>query len=290
MGASIFYLSLQDDLMRIFGSEKIDFMLQKLGLKEGESIDHPWINKALEKAQQRVEGRNFDIRKTLLQFDDVMNDQRKVIFEQRLGVIKNQNIYNVVNDIFDEIVENLISEIHNYRDSADVNIKKLIKTKTERLCGVKINDIDFSTWFSKDSSEQKEFLKHHFNERRKSRVNISGDEINKDVEKKIFLQNLDYEWRNHLQYLEQLRQVIGLRGYGQKNPLDEYKRESFNLFKDLLVKIKENLIIFLVNLQVTMEDNSQNKSLNEEKIPRNKSCPCGSGKKYKNCCGSLSKD
>ena len=104
------------------------------------------------------------------------------------------------------------------------------------------------------------------------------------------MQNLDYEWRNHLQYLEQLRKVIGLRGYGQKNPLDEYKRESFNLFKDLLVKIKENLIIFLVNLQVTMEDNSQNKSLSEEKIPRNKSCPCGSGKKYKNCCGSLSKD
>lgn len=106
VGSSIFYLSLQDDLMRIFGSEKIDFMLQKLGLKEGESIDHPWINKALEKAQQKVEGRNFDIRKTLLQFDDVMNDQRKVIFEQRLGVIKNQKIYDVVNDIFDEIVEN----------------------------------------------------------------------------------------------------------------------------------------------------------------------------------------
>jgi preprotein translocase subunit SecA len=289
-GASIFYLSLQDDLMRIFGSEKIDYMLQKLGLKEGECIDHPWINKALEKAQQKVEGRNFDIRKTLLQFDDVMNDQRKVIFEQRLGVIKNTNIYNVVNDVFDEIVENLINEIHNYRDTADPNTKKLIKTKTERFCGTKIDDNDFNAWLSKGSYEQKEFLKYHFNERRKSRVNISGDEINQDVEKKIFLQNLDYEWRNHLQYLEQLRQVIGLRGYGQKNPLDEYKRESFNLFKDLLTKIKENLIIFLVNLQVTMEDNSQNKSLSEEKIPRNKSCPCGSEKKYKNCCGALSKD
>ena len=290
MGASIFYLSLQDDLMRIFGSEKIDFMLQKLGLKEGESIDHPWINKALEKAQQRVEGRNFDIRKTLLQFDDVMNDQRKVIFEQRLGVIKNQNIYNVVNDIFDEMIENLISEIRNYRDSADINSKKLIKTKTERLSGAKIDDNDFDAWLSKSSSEQKEFLKKHFNEKRRSRVEISGDEINKDVEKKIFLQNLDYEWRNHLQYLEQLRQVIGLRGYGQKNPLDEYKRESFDLFKNLLSKIKENLIIFLVNLQVAIENNSQNKSLGEEKIPRNKSCSCGSGKKYKNCCGALSKD
>jgi preprotein translocase subunit SecA len=292
MGASIFYLSLQDDLMRIFGSEKIDFMLQKLGLKEGESIDHPWINKALEKAQQRVEGRNFDIRKTLLQFDDVMNDQRKVIFEQRLGVIKNQNIYNVVNDIFDEIVENLISEIRNYRDSADINSKKLIKTKTERLCGTKIDDNDFNVWLSKSSSEQKEFLKNHFDQRRNARITTAGDEINKDVEKRIFLQNLDYEWRSHLQYLEQLRQVIGLRGYGQKNPLDEYKRESFNLFKDLLSKIKENLIMFLINIQVTKEDrpSQPQQPAPQEKISRNASCACGSGKKYKNCCGALSKD
>lgn len=292
MGASIFYLSLQDDLMRIFGSEKIDFMLQKLGLKEGESIDHPWINKALEKAQQRVEGRNFDIRKTLLQFDDVMNDQRKVIFEQRLGVIKNQNIYNVVNDIFDEMIENLISEIRNYRDSADINSKKLIKTKTERLSGTKINDNDFDAWLSKSSSEQKEFLKNHFDQRRSTRITTAGDEINKDVEKRIFLQNLDYEWRSHLQYLEQLRQVIGLRGYGQKNPLDEYKRESFNLFKDLLSKIKENLIMFLINIQVTKEDRlpqSQQPPV-QEKISRNASCNCGSGKKYKNCCGALSKN
>ena len=292
IGASIFYLSLQDDLMRIFGSEKIDFMLQKLGLKEGESIDHPWINKALEKAQQRVEGRNFDIRKTLLQFDDVMNDQRKVIFEQRLGVIRNQNIYNVVNDIFDEIIEDLISEIRNYRDSADVNSKKLIKTKTERLSGTKIDDNDFNAWLSKSSSEQKEFLKNHFDKKRNARIANAGDEINKDFEKRIFLQNLDYEWRSHLQYLEQLRQVIGLRGYGQKNPLDEYKRESFNLFKDLLSKIKENLIMFLINVQLIKEDRVQQlqQPAVQEKISRNASCNCGSGKKYKNCCGALSKD
>ena len=292
VGGSIFYLSLQDDLMRIFGSEKIDFMLQKLGLKEGESIDHPWINKALEKAQQRVEGRNFDIRKTLLQFDDVMNDQRKVIFEQRLGVIKNQNIYDVVNDIFNEIVENLIDEINNYRDNADANTKKLVKTKTERLCGTKINDSDFDAWLSKSTLEKKEFFKKHFDQRRNTRISTAGDEINKDVEKRIFLQNLDYEWRSHLQYLEQLRQVIGLRGYGQKNPLDEYKRESFNLFKDLLSKIKENLIMFLINIQVTKEDRlpqSQQPPV-QEKISRNASCNCGSGKKYKNCCGALSKD
>jgi len=292
VGGSIFYLSLQDDLMRIFGSEKIDFMLQKLGLKEGESIDHPWINKALEKAQQKVEGRNFDIRKTLLQFDDVMNDQRKVIFEQRLGVIKNQNIYDVVNDIFNEIVENLIDEINNYRDNADANTKKLVKTKTERLCGTKINDSDFDAWLSKSTLEKKEFFKKHFDQRRNTRISTAGDEINKDVEKRIFLQNLDYEWRSHLQYLEQLRQVIGLRGYGQKNPLDEYKRESFNLFKELLTKIKENLIIFLINIQVTKEEKppQPQQPAIEEKISRNAPCVCGSGKKYKNCCGALSKN
>jgi preprotein translocase subunit SecA len=293
-GASIFYLSLQDDLMRIFGSERIDFMLQKLGLKDGESIDHPWINKALEKAQQKVEGRNFDIRKTLLQFDDVMNDQRKVIFEQRLEVIKNPNIYTVIDNIFDETAEQLVSEIQHYREHVNPDAKKTIKIKTERLCGTRINDDDFLSLLKKSSSEIKEFLKNHFNEKRNTRINTAGDELNKDIEKRIFLQNLDYEWRSHLQYLEQLRQVIGLRGYGQKNPLDEYKRESFNLFKDLLSKIKENLIIFLINIQVTTENRApqanEAKQAFDDKIPRNATCPCGSGKKYKNCCGSLAKN
>ena len=292
-GASIFYLSLQDDLMRIFGSERIDFMLQKLGLKDGESIDHPWINKALEKAQQKVEGRNFDIRKTLLQFDDVMNDQRKVIFEQRLEVIKNPNIYTVIDNIFDETAEQLVSEIQHYREHVNPDAKKTIKIKTERLCGTRINDDDFLSLLKKSSSEIKDFLKNHFNEKRNTRISTAGDELNKDIEKRIFLQNLDYEWRSHLQYLEQLRQVIGLRGYGQKNPLDEYKRESFNLFKDLLSKIKENLIIFLINIQVTTENRApanEAKQAFDDKTPRNATCPCGSGKKYKNCCGSLAKN
>ena len=294
MGGSIFYLSLQDDLMRIFGSERIDFMLQKLGLKEGESIDHPWINKALEKAQQKVEGRNFDIRKTLLQFDDVMNDQRKVIFEQRLEVIKNPNIYNVIDDVFDEIAEHLISEIQHYREHVNADTKKIIKLKTERLCGTRFSDDDFLLLLKKSSGEIKKFLKDHFDKKRSARVSTAGDNVNKDIEKRIFLQNLDYEWRSHLQYLEQLRQVIGLRGYGQKNPLDEYKRESFNLFKDLLSKIKENLITFLINIQVTAENRApqakEPKPVLDEKISRNASCPCGSGKKYKNCCGSLTKN
>ncbi len=291
IGKSIFYLSLQDDLMRIFGSERIDFMLQKLGLKEGESIDHPWINKALEKAQQKVEGRNFDIRKTLLQFDDVMNDQRRVIFGERLKVIQNKNIYSVIDGVFNEMVHQLIEETKHYKEQGMEDSKKIIKIKTDRLCGTKLSDEEFNNWLSKPGEEQRKFLSEHFLKRRSSRVEVAGDEINKEVEKRIFLQNLDFEWRNHIQYLEQLRQVIGLRGYGQKNPLDEYKRESFNLFKDLLNKIKENLITFLINIQISKESvQPQQKpepKILDEKISRNAPCPCGSGKKFKNCCGAL---
>jgi preprotein translocase subunit SecA len=277
--------------MRIFGSERIDFMLQKLGLKEGESIDHPWINKALEKAQQKVEGRNFDIRKTLLQFDDVMNDQRRVIFGERLKVIQNKNIYSVIDGVFNEMVHQLIEETKHYKEQGMEDSKKIIKIKTDRLCGTKLSDEEFNNWLSKPGEEQRKFLSEHFLKRRSSRVEVAGDEINKEVEKRIFLQNLDFEWRNHIQYLEQLRQVIGLRGYGQKNPLDEYKRESFNLFKDLLNKIKENLITFLINIQISKESvQPQQKpepKILDEKISRNAPCPCGSGKKFKNCCGAL---
>ena len=292
-GKSIFYLSLQDDLMRIFGSERMDFMLQKLGLKDGESIDHPWINKALEKAQQRVEGRNFDIRKTLLQFDDVMSDQRRVIFEQRLAVIKNPNIYEVIDDVFDDITKQLINSIQASKGDATPEHNKTQKIQVERISGVTISEQNFNQWMNDGTDKQIRFLKDNFKQKRDIRIQSIGDVANRDIEKRIFLQNLDYEWRSHLQYLEQLRQVIGLRGYGQKNPLDEYKRESFNLFRDLLEKIKENLILFLVNIKVQVEDKvAQKPTLNDpdQKISRNASCPCGSGKKYKNCCGSLTKN
>ncbi|MEK9742184.1 MAG: preprotein translocase subunit SecA, partial [Pelagibacteraceae bacterium] len=222
-GKSIFYLSLEDDLMRIFGSEKIDYMLQKLGFKEGESIDHPWINKALEKAQQKVEARNFDIRKTLLQFDDVMNDQRKVIYEQRLDVMKSQNIYSITDGIFKEITDDIIQTSNNL--SANADDREIFKNRIERICGIKLSNEDFSNFIQYSKDKKIEFLEKNFKNKRKSRIEKISDEHNQDVEKKIFLQNLDFEWRSHLQYLEQLRQVIGLRGYGQKNPLDEYKRE-----------------------------------------------------------------
>ena len=298
-GKSIFYLSLEDDLMRIFGSEKIDYMLQKLGFKEGESIDHPWINKALEKAQQKVEGRNFEIRKTLLQFDDVMSDQRRVIYEQRLNIMKSNDIYIITDDILQEIINNILVQNSNLGDNPGE--RENFKVKIERIFGIKISADDFSKFILFSKAKKIEFLETNFKNKRVSRIEKISDENNQDVERKIFLQNLDFEWRNHLQYLEQLRQVIGLRGYGQKNPLDEYKRESFELFQNLLLKIKENLILFLSNLEVSLEepgeDNTKvkNKNIEEnflksnakEKVSRNAKCPCGSGKKFKYCCGSL---
>ena len=301
-GKSIFYLSLEDDLMRIFGSEKIDFMLQKLGFKEGESIDHPWINKALEKAQQKVESRNFDIRKTLLQFDDVMNDQRRVIYEQRLHVMKSGDVYSVIDGIFKEVIDEILLASNNL--SENIEDRNNFKLKVERITGMKISDDEFKNFLTYSKEKKIEILQKNFTNKRKSRIEKISDINNQDVEKKIFLQNLDFEWRSHLQYLEQLRQVIGLRGYGQKNPLDEYKRESFELFQNLLNKIKENLILFLSNLEVSLET-PNNKASNQrsdtgtekvegcllthnakEKISRNEKCPA-TGKKFKQCCGSL---
>ena len=301
-GKSIFYLSLEDDLMRIFGSEKIDYMLQKLGFKEGESIDHPWINKALEKAQQKVESRNFDIRKTLLQFDDVMNDQRRVIYEQRLHVMKSVDIYSVIDGVFKEVIDEILLASNNL--SENIEDRNNFKLKVERITGMKISDDEFKNFLTYSKEKKIEILQRNFTNKRKSRIEKISDINNQDVEKKIFLQNLDFEWRGHLQYLEQLRQVIGLRGYGQKNPLDEYKRESFELFQNLLNKIKENLILFLSNLEVSLET-PNNKSSNQksdtgtekvegcllthnakEKISRNEKCPA-TGKKFKQCCGSL---
>ena len=299
-GKSIFFLSLEDDLMRIFGSERIDSMLQKLGFKEGESIDHPWINKALEKAQQKVEGRNFDIRKSLLQFDDVMSDQRRVIYDQRLEILKTEDIYRTTNNFFEDVSNDII----DYSKLPVENLDKgILKSRIERILGAKLNETDIDSFIQLNQDEKIKKLKTKFEDKRKDRISKVGDEVNKDIEKKIFLQNLDFEWRSHLQYLEQLRQVIGLRGYGQKNPIDEYKRESFNLFQQLLEKIKENIVIFLSNIEVTIAEQMQKElskdvskvnrpdgclleSSDKNKISRNEKCPA-TGKKFKSCCGSL---
>ena len=290
-GASVFFISLEDDLMRIFGGGSIDNMLKKLGLKENESIDHPWINKAMERAQKKVESRNFDIRKTLIKFDDVMNDQRQVIFSQRLKILKEVDISNTINDFFDEIQNELKTMINDYKKS---NNEKYL-TEIKNITGNSLNDEELSNLASKGETQFLKNLKDLFLSKRISREKILEKNQNRILEKKIFLQIIDFSWRAHLQYLEQLRQVIGLRQYGQKDPLSEFKKEAFFLFEGLLSKIKNDLIKLLLNLDIVVptekneklkKDKSEEKS-EFKKVGRNEKCPCGSGKKYKHCHGNI---
>jgi preprotein translocase subunit SecA len=209
--------------MRIFGGESIDGMLQKLGLKENESIDHPWINKAMERAQKKVESRNFDIRKTLIKFDDVMNDQRQVIFSQRLKILKENDINEVLKDFFDEILKNLNSAREAYKKTHD---EKNYLTEIKNITGNAVNDSELLEYGKLKENEFTSKIKKLFSNKKKSRTEILGENQNNSLEKKIFLQIIDFSWRSHLQYLEQLRQVIGLRQYGQKDPLSEFKKRS----------------------------------------------------------------
>ena len=292
-GNTIFFISLQDELMRIFGGESIDGMLQKLGLKENESIDHPWINKAMERAQKKVEARNFDIRKTLIKFDDVMNDQRQVIFSQRLKILKENNISEILEDFFNEILKNLNIARKNYKNSHD---EKNYLTEVKSISGNAVNDSELLKLGELNEIEFNDKIRELYFNKKKSRVEMLGEDQNNSLEKKIFLQIIDFSWRSHLQYLEQLRQVIGLRQYGQKDPLSEFKKEAFVLFEGLLEKIKIDLIKFLLNLNIVVSNQEEkkevadNKDINlkeEKKVGRNEKCPCGSGKKFKHCHGNI---
>ncbi len=289
-GNSIFYVSLEDDLMRIFGSESMNNILEKLGLKDGESIDHPWINKALERAQQKVEARNFDIRKSLLKFDDVLNDQRHVIFSQRMKVIESNNSFEFADNFKDQIVEELI----DYKKKNVDLEKKLLSNLGAAFSNDEINDLK-----QQESSVIKKKIEEKFLQKRSERQNILGEDKAKEIEKRIFLQIIDQNWKNHIQYLEQLRQVIGLRSYGQRDPLIEYKKEAFNLFEDLLNNLRNQFISLLLNIKIVSNSEDQEKKpiMSEnskclivikkgEKISRNEVCPA-TNKKYKNCCGSL---
>ncbi len=298
-GSSIFYVSLEDDLMRIFGSESMNNMLQKLGLKDGESIDHPWINKALERAQQKVEARNFDIRKTLIKFDNVLNDQRHVIFSQRNDVMNSDEIFNISNNFLDEIIDNLII-LKNRKLSSPKDVE--FDNKLKVILGQNINEMELKNLVSLDEKNLKEKLTEKFAEKREERLKFLGENQSKDLEKRIFLQSIDINWKSHIQYLEQLRQVIGLRSYGQRDPLIEYKKEAFSLFSTLLEKLKLDLITILMNLRIVEKkiDNKIKKPQEDivnnpkclliinknKKISRNEKCEA-TGKKFKNCCGAL---
>ncbi len=292
-GNSVFFVSLEDDLMRIFGSESMNNILEKLGLKDGESIDHPWINKALERAQQKVEARNFDIRKTLLKFDNVLNDQRHVIFSQRNNVINSKNPNKYSNEFLNEIINNLkaLKSKHLHKQNSNE-----LSNQLKSLLGKSFSEEQINQLINSKESEFENLINKKFLEKREERINLIGESQCLEIEKRIFLQLIDQNWKMHIQYLEQLRQVIGLRSYGQRDPLVEYKKEAFTLFENLLNKLKSDLVTILINLKIVensereQDNNNQNekfRELSKNKIGRNEPCPCNSGKKYKHCHGAL---
>ena len=290
-GSSIFFVSLEDDLMRIFGSESMNNILEKLGLKDGESIDHPWINKALERAQQKVEARNFDIRKTLLKFDNVLNDQRKVIFGQRNNIISEKNSFEYSDEFLKEIIIKLI-ELKKLNLSKDKNSDQATQIKS--ILGKSFDEKDINSILELNDENFEKQIKDKFANKRSEREEKLGKNQAKELEKRILLQLIDQNWKSHIQYLEQLRGVIGLRSYGNRDPLIEYKKEAFSLFENLLFKLKSDLITILLNITIAEKSEEREEEPTKvdprfigKKMSRNEPCFCGSGKKYKRCCGSL---
>jgi preprotein translocase subunit SecA len=249
-GHSRFFLSLQDDLMRIFGSERMDGMLQRLGLKEDEAIVHPWINRALEKAQQKVEARNFDIRKNLLKFDDVMNDQRRVIFEQRIELMGQDTVTETVADMRHEVIDALVAKHipeKAYPEQWDA------KGLHEEVTQVLNLDLPVEAWAKEEGiadDEVRERIRRAADEQAASRAVRFTPEIMRQVEKAVLMQTLDHLWREHLVQLDHLRQVVGFRGYAQRDPLNEYKTESFELFEGLLGRLREVVTSQLMRVEV----------------------------------------
>jgi preprotein translocase subunit SecA len=252
-GHSKFFLSLEDDLMRIFGSDKLDGMLTKLGLKENEAIVHPWINKALEKAQQKVEARNFDIRKNLLKFDNVMNDQRKVIFEQRLDLMRDENVDETVADMRHAVIEDLVAKhIPENAYPEQWNTAELDQALREVLT----LDLPVKDWAKEEGiadEEVTERITRRADEWMAGKVAKWGPDVMRYVEKSILLQSLDHLWREHLVMLEHLRQVVGLRGYGQRDPLNEYKAEAFSLFEAMISHLREVVTGQLMRVEIVQQ-------------------------------------
>ena len=252
-GRSKFFLSLQDDLMRIFGSDRMDGMLQKLGLKEDEAIVHPWINKALEKAQKKVEARNFEMRKNLLKYDDVMNDQRKVIFEQRLEMMDSEHLTDAVTEMRHEVIEDMVAARipeNAYAEKWDIAGLKEDVAKTLNL------DLPVEEWAKEEGIAEEEFLNRIMEAADKAaadRAERFGEQIMTYVEKSVILQSLDNLWREHLVNLDHLRSVVGFRGYAQRDPLSEYKTESFELFQAMLGNLREVVTSQLMRVELVRE-------------------------------------
>jgi preprotein translocase subunit SecA len=303
-GRSCFFLSLEDDLMRIFGTDRMDSMLQRLGLKDGEAIVHPWINKALERAQQKVEARNFDIRKNILKYDDVMNDQRKVVFEQRLEFMEADSVDDTItmmrHQTIDELVETHIPP-KAYAEQWDMDgLDAAVKD-------VFALDLPVHDWAAEEGIADEEIAERLYDASDRfmaARAVDLGPDIIRQVEKSILLQTLDQHWREHLLTLEHLRQIVGLRGLGQRDPLAEFKLEAFTLFSDLLTGLRQDVIRYLSRVQIEtrppelevpemadplneLVENNENGGIDFGKVGRNQPCPCGSGKKFKHCHGAV---
>jgi preprotein translocase subunit SecA len=319
-GASKFFLSLEDDLMRIFGSERLDSWLQKLGIEEGEAIIHPWINRALEKAQQKVEARNFDTRKQLLKYDDVMNDQRKVIYEQRKEIMEVSSVREVILALREEVIEMLVARHipeNAYAEQWDVSG---LHAECLRVFGLTLPIQDWANEEGIANAEIGARITKAVQELMKKKEKGYGADMMRTAEKSFLLRVLDHQWKDHLLTLDHLRQGINLRAYGQRDPLNEYKSEAFEMFQHMLDRLRENVTAILAHLkmgeetpqkleeEIFADEEDQKMTLechedpydpgqkedkilkgpeNFKKVPRNAPCPCGSGKRYKQCHGMI---
>jgi preprotein translocase subunit SecA len=316
-GRSKFFLSLQDDLMRIFGPERMDSMLVRLGIEEGEAIIHPWINKAIEKAQQKVEARNYDIRKNVVKYDDVMNDQRRVVYDQRREIMDAEEVSETIKDMRLDVIHHLVeSRIppKSYPEQWDM---EGLQEDITRIIGLEIPVIDWSKEEGVDDGIIIERLEQQLNAHMEEKTEKYGSGFWNHVEKSLLLQVVDQEWKDHLANLDHLRQGVGLRAYGQRDPLNEYKTEAFSLFENMLYHTRESVTQLLSNAELAPQvDPAQlvpeSPSIFEEQhldpltgenemasgvdpndpstwtdVPRNAQCPCGSGKKFKHCHGDM---
>jgi preprotein translocase subunit SecA len=326
-GRTKFFLSLEDDLMRIFGSERMDSVLKKLGLQEGEAIAHPWVNKALETAQKKVEARNFDARKNVLKYDDVMNDQRKVVFEQRRQMMADEDLSETITGMRHGVVEDMVSRHIPEGAYPEAWSADELKADVERVLAL---DLPVDDWAKEEGiadEEMRERLIAAADEAYAAREAKNTPEVMRYIEKQVVLQLLDHLWREHLVTLDHLRQVIGWRGYAQRDPLNEFKSEAFELYDKLLDSLREHVTAQLMRVEVVFEappapelpemhgshidpltgaddfatasaalgfapaeevvDRDPNDPATWGKVGRNEACPCGSGKKYKHCHGKF---
>ena len=323
-GASKFFLSLQDDLMRIFGSERMDAILTKLGLEPGEAITHPWVNKALEKAQQKVEARNFEIRKNILKYDDVLNDQRKVIFDQRKEIMSSEDVSDQIADFREEVVETLVENHIPEKAYAEQWDAAGLQDEVQKIFALDLPIVEWTKEEGIADEEVRDRILKAVEERAAARTAEHGVDVTRYVEKAILLQTLDHHWREHIVNLDHLRQYVGLRGYGQRDPLNEYKSEAFELFQTLLSTLRSDVVRQLMRVQIqtgpqppleatplpdmyashidplTGENEIEQAGAWPDDAPvdpnnprswvntsRNAPCPCGSGRKYKHCHGAL---